>query len=329
MPTQPLQPSVPVNATAPQNLDDAALAAWLDQCYQAGRVVGYLHAQSFCKVFDATSSSAQLHPADPDKKSKAMLKKLAQQGLLQQLDQPLATLIASHAGDPSWTLAPASPAEIVQLLDVRLQALGRTGRGVDISTPTAWKVWTDAGGRCMFAGCGADMSTIPLYKGAAKIGYLAHIIASDPNGPRGTLADSHRLSNDPDNIMLMCDAHHRLIDSFAPGDYPSDALYAMRQAHRDLVRSYMESMAYPRATAITLHADLANIPTYFQESDLIGAILETGRTMLTAVPQSSGFSIFMNTNSRFCSWPAASILPVPPAWVRWPYSLSITLPLWF
>lgn len=276
---------MPGNIHPTQNLDDAALAAWLNLCLRARHSVGYLHANSFCKVFDTTAPSAQLHPADPDKKSKTMLKKLAQQNLLQQLGLPLATLTAANAIDPCWILTPATTDGITTLVDDRLRALGRTGRGTDISQPTAWKVWTDAGGCCMFEGCGANLSTIPLYNGSAKISYLAHIIASDPNGPRGTQADSHRLSDAPDNLMLMCDAHHRLIDSFAPGDYPAERLYQMRQAHRDLVRSYMDSLAYPRVQAITLHADLAGIPTYFQESDLIGAILDVGRALLPGVVQ--------------------------------------------
>lgn len=274
-----------VNVTLPQNLEDEDLAAWLDQCRRARRTVGYLHAQSLCKVFDTTSPSSQLHPADPDKKSKAILKKLAQENRLLLHDLPLATLTAVNTVDPSWPLAPAAQDEIADLVDERMRALGRTGRGADISQPTAWKVWTDAGGCCMFEGCGANLSTIPLYTRSAKISYLAHIIASDPNGPRGTLDDSHRLSDNADNIMLMCDAHHRLIDSFAPDEYTAPRLYAMRQVHRDLVSSYMDSLAYPRVQAITLHADLAGIPTYFQESDLIGAILGIRRAMLPGVDQ--------------------------------------------
>lgn len=283
MPTQPLPSSVSVNITPSQNLDDASLASWLDQRLRAGHTVGYLHANSLCKVFDTTSPSAQLHPADPDKKSKAKLKKLAQQNLLLHLGLSSATLTSANVADSNWTLTSASPGEITRLVDDRMRVLGRTGRGADISQPTAWKVWTDAGGCCMFEGCGENLSTIPLYNRSAKIGYLAHIIASDPNGPRGTQTDSHLISNNADNIMLMCDAHHRLIDSFAPGDFSAARLYAMRQAHRDLVRSYMDSLAYPRVKAITLHADLAGIPTYFQESDLIGAILDTGRAMLPGV----------------------------------------------
>jgi len=269
--------------TPPQNLDDAALASWLDQCLTTGNTVGYLHNQYVCKVFDSTTSSAPLHPADPDKMSKTILKKLARNNLLQTLQLPLEILNAANIADSNWNLAMASQADIAALVDARLLALGRTGRGVDITAPTAWKVWTDAGGYCMFEGCGINLSTIPLYNRSAKIGYLAHIIASNPDGPRGTQADSHRLSDNPDNIMLMCDGHHRMIDCFVPDEYDAPRLNAMRQAHRDLVRSLMDSLIYPRVKAITLHANLANIPTYFPESDLIGAILGIRRTMLPVV----------------------------------------------
>ena len=283
MPTQPFPSSVPSSSAPPQNLDDAALAIWLDQCLNTRHTIGYLHSQYVCKVFDSTIPSAPLYPADPDKTSKTILKKLARKNLLQQLGMPLATLADANIADPSWTLAHATQDEITTLVDERLHALGRTGRGADITNPTAWKVWTDAGGYCMFEGCGTNLSAIPLYNRSAKIGYLAHIIASNPDGPRGTQADSHRLSDEPDNIMLMCDGHHRTIDCFASDEYDAPRLNAMRQAHRDLVRSLMASLAYPRVKAITLHADLANIPTYFPESDLIGAILDIRRTMLPVV----------------------------------------------
>ena len=42
--------------------------------------------------------------------------------------------------------------------------------------------------------------------------YIAHIIASNPDGPRGDEIRSHQLSDKIENMMIMCDKHHRLID---------------------------------------------------------------------------------------------------------------------
>nr|WP_290446831.1 SAVED domain-containing protein [Pseudomonas guariconensis] len=53
----------------------------------------------------------------------------------------------------------------------------------------------------------------------------------------------------------------------------------MRQSHRDIVRNYLNSLAFPRIKAVTLHANLANVPTYFHDSELIEAIVATRRAM--------------------------------------------------
>lgn len=275
-------PGVTPNA---KNLDDKPLADWLNDCLKHKRMVGYLHAGFVCKVVDCEDPSLLLLPADPESKSKTALKKLAHSNLLQRLELPQAMLAPAGVADSSWTFTSVtSEDEIANLIDTRQAVLGRvSGRGRAITAKTAQKVWADAGGRCMFTGCAEDLSNIPLYSQPARIGYLAHIVASDPQGPRGCQQRSHPLSDNPDNIMLMCDAHHRLIDSFAPDVYDEPALVEMRQTHRDMVRGYMESMRFPRAKAMTLHANLAYVPTCFHDSEFIEAILATDRAMLPGV----------------------------------------------
>lgn len=266
-------------------MDDKGLADWLNDRCQQKSMVGYLHADFICKVVDLNDPSRTLHPADPAGKSKTALKKLVRKGHLQCLELSQAALTSASVVDPSWSLAlVASEDEIANLIDTRQGMLGRvSGRGPTITRKTAQKVWVDAGGRCMFTGCAEDLSNIPLYNQSAQVGYLAHIVGSDPQGPRGSQNRSHLLSDNPDNIMLMCDAHHRLIDSFAPDVYDERTLVEMRQNHRDMVRSYMESMRFPRAKAMTLHANLANVPTCFHESQFIEAILATDRAMLPGI----------------------------------------------
>ena len=278
-------PPLPCVVSHAENLDDKALADWLNECFKHKRTVGYLHAGFVCKVVDCDDPSLILFPADPESKSKTALKKLARSNRLQCLDLSQAVLTSASVADPSWPLAPmASEVEIADLIDARQEVLGRvSGRGPAITPRTAQKVWADAGGRCMFTGCAEDLSNVPLYRQPARVGYLAHIVASDPQGPRGCQHRSHPLSDNPDNIMLMCDAHHRLIDSFAPDVYDEPILVAMRQTHRDMVRGYMESMRFPRVKAITLHANLAYVPTCFHESEFIEAILATDRAMLPNV----------------------------------------------
>src|SRR6185437_10100125 len=63
--------------------------------------------------------------------------------------------------------------------------------------------------------------------------YVAHIISSDPNGPRGDKVLSAKLRNDITNLMLMCDPHHRLIDVEQLDQHPTERLHAMKRRHEE------------------------------------------------------------------------------------------------
>ncbi len=267
------------------NLNDHDLAAWLDSRRAAGHRVGYVTSGYLCKVVDLDEPVLVMFPADPGSEAKSSLKRLVSQDLLQHAEIPLQTLQNASLADVAWAYSRIHPKQVVDtLIATRDGLLGRTvGRGPAITDQTAQKVWADAGGRCMFEGCGENLTEVPLWTKPARVGYLAHIVASDPEGPRGSQVHSHRLANAPENIMLMCDAHHRLIDSFSPGDYPPDILSEMRRVHRDMVVNYLDSLAFPRTRAVTLHANLGNVPTYFHDSELIDAILATRHAMLPGV----------------------------------------------
>lgn len=271
--------------TTPSNFDDPALAEWLKECLAQNHRVACIHAGYLCKVVDLDDSALTLYLADPGSTARGVLQKLVGRKLLSSLEVSFEALANALVAETGWSYSLVTDKNTVTaLIAERDGLLGRTsGRGKDISQKTAQKVWADAGARCMFHGCGKNLSEIPLWTRPARVGYLAHIVASDPAGPRGTQADSHRLSDAPDNIMLMCDEHHRLIDSFAPQHYTADVLNEMRQCHRDMVRNYLDSMAFPHTKAVTLHANLANVPTYFHDSELIEAIVATKRAMLPGV----------------------------------------------
>ena len=284
-PSTPTPPSTASVTSLTSHLADLELAAWIDARLASGHRVAYVHGGFLCKVVDLDDPTPTLYPADPQSNAKKSLRKLVSRQLLLHLELSLDTIQSADIANEDWSYsAISSNPEVDMLIATRDALLGRvSGRGPQITNKTAQKVWADAGGRCMLEGCGDDLTEIPLWTQPARVGYLAHIVASDPQGPRGCQHDSHRLANDPENIMLMCDAHHRLIDSFIPDRYPADRLYEMRRTHRDMVRSYLDSLAYPRTRAITLHADLAHVPTYFHDSELIDAILATGRAMLPGV----------------------------------------------
>lgn len=119
----------------------------------------------------------------------------------------------------------------------------RKGRRTAIKTPTRNQVFLDAHGRCMFEGCGADL-TIDSNTGVkGNFGTLAHNVAASESGPRGLLYLSRNLANDPENILLFCDLHHRLIDTVARIDYPASKLSAMRRRFCETATELLDALA--------------------------------------------------------------------------------------
>ena len=123
------------------------------------------------------------------------------------------------------------------------QGKRKKGRGTGISAATRNQVLLDAHGRCMFEGCGADLTEDPVTRTRGNFATLAHNVASSEAGTRGMLYLSHALSNDPDNILLLCETHHRLVDKVAKADYPADALSTMRRRFCEEATVLLDALA--------------------------------------------------------------------------------------
>ena len=81
----------------------------------------------------------------------------------------------------------------------------------------------------MFEGCGADLTEDLVTRVPGNFGTLAHNVAASESGTRGVLYLSGSLGDDPENILLLCDTHHRLVDTVARADYPATTLSTMRR----------------------------------------------------------------------------------------------------
>lgn len=139
-------------------------------------------------------------------------------------------------------------------------------------------LWARSGGRCEYRGCndlliGDLVSNTPN----ANKGYHAHIIADSPGGPRGHETLSKKLASDPDNIMLLCDVHHRVIDREKKAEHPAELLREMKREHEDRIE-VVTAIARHRGThALRYTAKIATNEALVTASDLQIAIVEEGR----------------------------------------------------
>jgi hypothetical protein len=97
-------------------------------------------------------------------------------------------------------------------------------------------LWARSAGRCQYRGCN-DLLIGDLIAGREDplFGFIAHIVADAPNGPRGDPVRSPLLAKELSNLMLLCAKHHKLIDVDAEIDHGEELLGEMKTEHEQRV----------------------------------------------------------------------------------------------
>lgn len=107
----------------------------------------------------------------------------------------------------------------------------------NIPEKTSVKLWVKAGGRCQYDGCNQPLWRDDLTLADMNRAYIAHIVADSPEGPRGDAVLSPKLAAELDNLMLLCDPHHRLIDREQVAQHPAGRLQQMKAAHESRIEA--------------------------------------------------------------------------------------------
>lgn len=88
-------------------------------------------------------------------------------------------------------------------------------------------LWGRAGGRCSI--CDRDVTkTVPD---------AAHIVARQPDGPRGDADLPPEQRDEYDNLILVCTNCHRLIDVAEPEKWPTERLKQVKADREERIRS--------------------------------------------------------------------------------------------
>ena len=166
--------------------------------------------------------------------------------------------------------------EVVKFFERTEQGARKRGRDGDITSETRRQVWFDAHGRCMFEGCGKDLTLDPTTGRHGNFAYLAHNVAASEEGPRGVIYLSSLLADDPGNILLLCDAHHRLIDTIAKADYPAEQLSDMRSRFCEDADKLLDSLSKPKIPAFCVswpvHRQVISVPSLTQVAEALRPI---------------------------------------------------------
>jgi hypothetical protein len=116
-------------------------------------------------------------------------------------------------------------------------------------------LWARGAGRCYI--CNKSLIG-DLASGTEdrNFGFVAHIVAEIPGGPRGDPVRSPALADDVNNLMLLCHVHHKLIDVDAVAEYPESRLLEIKIGHERRIET-LADVAADRASFVLRYA--ANI----------------------------------------------------------------------
>lgn len=129
-----------------------------------------------------------------------------------------------------------------------------TGRGKNPPEKAIRMLWAEAGGRCQFEGCNEVLTEDNQTCYKLINGNNAHIVASSSNGPRGN-DQSHLLSDDIENIILLCPKHHKLVDENT-AIYTTEKLKSMKEMQLKEVKFLLDSMNYQKTKILILESPI-------------------------------------------------------------------------
>jgi hypothetical protein len=143
-------------------------------------------------------------------------------------------------------------------------AATKAARAGDVARPkipqhVILQLWARAAGLCEFEGCGQKLWRHGLTLQAINRSHIAHIVGFSPDGPRGDPERSPLLATDIDNLMLVCQDCHNLIDKKALEDkYPEARLREMKRVHEERIERATSMTPSKKSHALVFTSRMAN-----------------------------------------------------------------------
>jgi len=120
-----------------------------------------------------------------------------------------------------------------------------------VSVRTRAVLWARGAGRCYIC----NKSLIGDYLSGnedAIFGFVAHVVAEEPGGPRGDPVRSPQLADDVRNLILACHTHHKLIDVDELANYPEQRLLDIKAEHEARI-AVVSEITPDRASHVLRH----------------------------------------------------------------------------
>ncbi len=128
-----------------------------------------------------------------------------------------------------------------------------------IDVKTALTLWGRAAGRCEI--CNKLLYCDSKYGDVANFAELAHIHAVGASGPRHCDELTQEEINQINNLMLLCEEHHHLIDT-KPEDYSGAFLRTKKEEHERRVRRVTDIQEDASCKMVSFFSNIDDIDVY-------------------------------------------------------------------
>lgn len=132
-------------------------------------------------------------------------------------------------------------------------------------------LFVSAGGRCEFDGCNNYLLAHPVTLTEGNFAEVAHIVAFQVGGPRGSSAARPADVHHAENLMLLCPACHKEIDDH-PEQYSVTALRAFKHKHERHIRHMTSLRPEHRSSVLIVAANIGEQSPFIPFDQVIEAL---------------------------------------------------------
>ena len=158
-----------------------------------------------------------------------------------------------------------------------------------IAEKVKMKLWAISAGRCEL--CNRLLYQDSTFGYDGNFGEMAHIHAVSQDGPRHKLDVTQDEINNIDNLMILCEEHHHMIDN-NPNDFKDGLLIEKKKNHEARIREATNIPSEQSCRIVKYFSNINNQMEYSSDRLLREAVLLSGRVPLQTptIDLSSGSS---------------------------------------
>lgn len=135
------------------------------------------------------------------------------------------------------------------------------------------KLWGVSGCRCEL--CNRLLYSDLFFGVDGNYSELAHIHAVSEGGPRHKIGMTTEEKNDIENLMLLCEEHHHLIDS-EPSNFGDGLLIKLKKKHEDRIRIATDISENQSCRMVSYFSNIDDQEVFYSERLFRGAVLSAG-----------------------------------------------------